>query len=152
MRIASSLILLFAAVIQIEAGCSNSRPSAVQSNEADASHVTDSLEIPLEAVAPAKPPFLDEGETCHGVLSISMPIPGSNGTPRRGCYPPGELDKAYTTGSAGPQPPPLGSAPTSEVTFESKPLESISVKDVEDIEEYVPEPENSKSGSRPAEE
>ncbi len=139
MRVASSLIVLFGGATQIEAGCSSSRPSDVDPNDMDASHRSDPLAIPLEAVAPAKPTLLAEGEMCRGTLSILMPRRGSNEMPSRGCYPPGELDKSYTPGMAGPEPSPLNSAPSSVIRLDAEELDALGAKNVSDLSEFLPE-------------
>lgn len=107
----------------------------------------DSLAIPLEAVAPPKPPLLADGETCRGVLSISLPAPGSNESSRRGCYASGELDKSYTAGIDGPDPTLLDAVQTSVIKFESKTLES---PDLSDLSEYDPGFEIQSSDDQPA--
>lgn len=135
MCIASSLIVLFAVATQIEAGCSSSRTSDVDPNDIDASHRSDPLAIPFEAVAPAQPPLLAEGEMCRGMLSILMPRPGSNEMPSHGCYPPGELDKSYTPGMAGPEPSPLKSAPSSVIRFDAEELDALGAEDVSGLSE-----------------
>ena len=151
MRIARSLSVFITTASLIEAGCWGMTSPNVQSNEVDRSHASEFLAIPLEAVAPPKPRRLTAGETCRGILSISVPAAGSGEAPDRRCYPLGELDKSYTPGIVEFDLTSLFSEPSSVVRFDSKTLESIGATDITDLGEYVPDTESENSNDPPNE-